>query len=63
MSAEVFRATIPSRVDFPTPEPANIPIRCPRPRGITASMARIPVSIRLEIGSLSMGEGGAAYMG
>ena len=32
-SASAWLAIIPSKVDFPTPEPAKIPIRCPRPHG------------------------------
>ncbi|OIQ69022.1 hypothetical protein GALL_493780 [mine drainage metagenome] len=41
-SASVPRAIIDSRVDFPTPDPAKTPIRCPRPTGTKASIARTP---------------------
>ena len=43
-SALAPRAIIESRVDLPTPEPANRPTRCPSPSGVKASMARTPVT-------------------
>ena len=33
----------PGEPDFPTPEPAKIPMRCPRPHGVKVSIALIPV--------------------
>ena len=42
-SAAVPRASIPSRVLLPTPEPAKIPTRCPRPSVRKPSIARTPV--------------------
>ncbi len=41
-SAEVERAIMPSSVDLPTPEPAKMPRRWPRPQGTSASIARTP---------------------
>ncbi|OQA21100.1 MAG: hypothetical protein BWY61_01822 [Firmicutes bacterium ADurb.Bin354] len=41
-SALVFLANIPISVDFPTPDPANIPIRCPLPRVMRPSTAFTP---------------------
>ena len=43
MSASERRAIIPKSVDFPTPLPAKIPTRWPRPSGVKLSMARTPV--------------------
>ena len=37
ISALVLRANIPIKVDFPTPEPANMPIRWPLPTVIRPS--------------------------
>ena len=36
-------ASIVRRVDFPTPEPAKIPMRCPSQMGVNRSMALTPV--------------------
>ena len=51
--ASVPRVIIESSVDFPTPEPAKIPMRWPRPHGIKVSIARTPsgscVSIMLRV--------------
>ena len=41
-SASVPRIIIDIRLDLPTPEPANMPIRCPRPQGTSVSMTRTP---------------------
>ena len=43
-SALVPRAIIPIKTDFPTPEPENIPIRCPLPQVQSVSIAFIPVN-------------------
>ncbi len=42
-SASAWLAIMPSRVDLPTPLPAKIPRRWPRPHGIKVSMALMPV--------------------
>ena len=42
IEALVERAIIPSSEDLPTPEPAKIPRRCPRPQGTRPSSARTP---------------------
>ena len=41
-AASVPRAIIDSRVDLPTPEPAKMPTRWPRPTGTRVSRARTP---------------------
>ena len=41
-SADVDRAIMPSSEDLPTPEPAKMPRRWPRPQGTSASSARTP---------------------
>ena len=41
-SASVPRAIIDSRLDLPTPEPAKMPSRWPRPHGVSVSIARTP---------------------
>ena len=41
-SADVERAIMPSSDDLPTPEPAKMPSRWPRPQGTSASSARTP---------------------
>ena len=38
----VPRAIMPSSVDLPTPEPAKMPTRWPRPQGVMVSRARTP---------------------
>jgi len=43
-SAAVYRAIIPSRTDFPTPDPEKIPMRCPRQQVRKVLMARTPRS-------------------
>ena len=45
-SAEVERAIMPSSDDLPTPEPAKMPRRWPRPHGTSASSARTPSDTR-----------------
>ncbi|MNL78778.1 hypothetical protein D3C87_2052490 [compost metagenome] len=59
MSALQFRAIWPSRVDLPTPEPANRPMRCPSPRVKKPSITRTPVgmtvSMRLRVMELGGG--------
>ena len=63
ISAFVFLANIPSSVLFPTPEPANIPIRCPLPMVSNPSTAFTP-KVRVSfIISLFKGSGGAASAG
>ena len=54
MSAFVFLANMPMRVDLPTPEPANIPIRCPFPTVISPSTAFTPKGSIVSIISLFM---------
>ena len=56
--AVVARAIDPRSVDLPTPEPAKIPSRCPRPQGTSASRARTPSSSRSLMRGRSIGEGG-----
>ena len=46
-SALVERAIMPSSDDLPTPEPAKMPSRWPRPQGTSASSARTPSVERL----------------
>ncbi len=41
-AASVPRVIIDSSVDFPTPEPAKMPMRWPRPHGMSVSSARTP---------------------
>ena len=43
-SALVWRAIMPNNTLFPTPLPAMIPIRCPRPMVMKPSIARTPVA-------------------
>ena len=40
---------MPNNVDLPTPEPANNPNLCPRPTGISESIALTPVENELVI--------------
>src|SRR5689334_12051453 len=56
--AVVARAMEPSRVDLPTPEPAKMPRRWPRPQGTSASRARTPSSSRSLMRGRSIGDGG-----
>ncbi len=43
-SASARLAIIPNSVDLPTPEPAKMPKRWPRPQGINVSNALIDVA-------------------
>ncbi len=61
--AAVLRAIMPSSVDLPTPEPAKMPRRWPRPQGITASSARTPSASRFVIGGRPSGLGGLPSTG
>ena len=63
ISAFVFLANIPIKVDLPTPEPAKIPILCPFPTVIRPSTALTPSERGSEIITLSIGSGGAASTG
>src|SRR4051812_31868842 len=58
-SADVERAIMPSSDDLPTPEPAKMPSRWPRPQGTSASSARTPSVTRSVMRGRSSGEGGA----
>jgi hypothetical protein len=42
-SASAWLAIMPSKVDLPTPLPAKMPKRWPRPQGTKVSMALMPV--------------------
>ncbi len=59
-SAVVRRAIMPSRTLLPTPLPAMMPMRCPRPRVISPSMARTPVPSGRSMRLRSSGCGGSA---
>ncbi len=50
ISAVTFLAIMPMRVDLPTPDPANMPIRWPLPMVIMPSMAFTPNWIRSRMG-------------
>ncbi len=56
-SASVPRAIIDSSDDFPTPDPANRPTRCPRPTLTRVSRARTPRGSAVSMRSRSMIEG------
>jgi hypothetical protein len=43
-SASEWRVAMPSRLDLPTPEPANKPTRMPRASVVMPLMARTPMS-------------------
>ena len=60
ISAFVLRANIPINVDFPTPEPAKIPIRCPFPMVISPSTAFTPMGSISSMILRLMGSGGLA---
>ena len=60
ISALVFLANIPSNVDFPTPDPAKMPIRWPFPRVISPSTAFTPSGSGSVIISLESGSGEGA---
>ena len=62
ISADVERAIIPSSDDLPTPEPAKMPRRCPRPHGTSESRARTPRPTRSSMGGRSSGSGGEAMV-
>ena len=62
-SADVERAIIPSSEDLPTPEPAKMPRRWPRPQGTSESSARTPSVTRSVIRGRSSGDGGAPTIG
>ena len=62
-SACAWRAIMPSSVLLPTPEPAKMPTRWPRPMVSRPSMARTPVSSGRSIASRSSGLGGSAASG
>ena len=55
MSALTFFAIMPISVDFPTPEPAKMPMRWPLPMVIMPSMALTPNSIRSRMGGRRRG--------
>ena len=63
ISAIVLRANIPIKVDFPTPEPAKIPIRCPFPIVIRPSTAFTPRGKIVSIICLFNGSGAGASIG
>ena len=63
MSAEVDRAIMPSSDDLPTPEPAKMPRRWPRPHGTSESSARTPSVTRSVMRGRSSGEGGEPTIG
>ena len=50
MSADVYRAIMPNNTDLPTPEPANRPMRWPRPTVSNALIERTPTSSGCSIG-------------
>ena len=58
--ALVERAIMPSREDLPTPEPAKMPRRWPRPHGTRASSARTPSVTRSWMRGRTSGSGGDA---
>ena len=63
ISAEVERAIMPSSEDLPTPEPAKMPRRWPRPQGTSASRARTPRDTRSSMRGRERGSGGEASAG
>ena len=54
---------MPSSEDLPTPEPAKMPRRWPRPQGTSASSARTPSDTRSSMRGRASGSGGAASAG
>ena len=62
-SACAWRAIMPSSVLLPTPEPAKMPMRWPRPTVSTPSSARTPVAMGSSMGRRSSGLGGSAESG
>ena len=63
ISAFVFLANIPSKVLFPTPDPAKIPILCPLPTVIRPSTALTPKGRTSSMIFLAIGSGGCASTG
>src|SRR3954451_3761969 len=59
-SASVDRAIIPKSEDLPTPEPAKMPRRWPRPQGTSASSARTPSETWSSMRWRASGSGGEA---
>ena len=59
-SAWVYRLIMPSKILFPTPEPAKNPIFCPSPQVNKALIARTPRSSGRVIRARCNGFGGAA---
>src|SRR3954470_2878839 len=59
MSAVVERAIMPSSDDLPTPEPAKMPRRWPRPQGTMPSRTRTPRPTRSRMRGRSRASGGA----
>src|SRR4051812_20956880 len=59
-SAFVERAIMPSSDDLPTPEPAKMPRRWPRPQGTSVSSARTPSETCSVMRVRCMGSGGEA---
>src|SRR3954447_22216345 len=62
-SALVDRAIMPSNEDLPTPEPAKMPRRWPRPHGTSASSARTPSDTCSVMRVRCIGSGGEASIG
>src|SRR3954471_5665717 len=60
ISSEVERAIMPSSEDLPTPEPAKMPRRWPRPHGTSASSARTPSETCSSMRWRARGSGGEA---
>src|SRR3954471_2669705 len=63
MSADVERAIIPSSEDLPTPEPAKMPSRWPRPEGTSESSARTPSVTRSMMRGRAGGDGAEPTIG
>jgi hypothetical protein len=60
-SALVLLAIMPSRVDLPTPEPANMPMRWPLPRGRRPSSDLTPDDMRVLMRCAGQGVGRAGH--
>ena len=63
ISSDVARAIMPSNDDLPTPEPAKMPMRWPRPQGTNASRDRTPKDTRSLMRGRDRGSGGACSAG
>ena len=63
ISASVKRVIIPNSVLLPTPDPANRPIRCPRPTVSNPFIARTPTSNGSEIPERAIGLSGSPRIG